>query len=91
MRIQTLFAAAALVVLVPVAQGQGASPSEAQCREMTDSMVRSMKTAPLTTEKDRQGARALIEKVEKAVRENRARGVMECQTWAVVAKMVTSQ
>jgi Asp/Glu/hydantoin racemase len=58
---------------------------------MTDSMVRSMKTAPLTTEKDRQRARALIEEVEKAVRESRARGVLECQTWATVAKRVTSQ
>jgi hypothetical protein len=91
MRIQSLAAAALLAVLACAAQGQGASPSESQCREMTDSMVRSMKSAPLPTERDRQGARALIQNVEKAVRENRARGLMECQTWAVVAKMVSSQ
>ena len=91
MGIQSSITAACLALLAVNALGQGASPSEAQCREMTDSMVSSMKAAPLPTERDRQRARTLIEQVEKVVRENRARGVMECQTWAAVGKMVTSQ
>lgn len=78
-----------LCVLPLLAAAQG-SPTEAQCRSMTEGMLQSMKSAPLG-EKDRQGARELIERVEKLVRDNRSRGVSECGTWAGVAKLVANQ
>jgi hypothetical protein len=79
-----------LCCLVPSLLMSQGSPTEAQCRGMIDGMVQSMKSAPLG-EKDRQSARELIDRVEKLVRDNRARGVSECGTWAGVAKLISTQ
>ena len=75
----------------PPASGQSKAPTEAQCREAVNGMVSMMKSAPLEKEKDKQSAKVLIDQVEKLIRDNRAKGVSECATWASIAKIVTMQ
>ena len=92
MRITPPIVAVGIALLIPqLALAQSKSPTEAQCREMINGMVTSMKSAPLDREKDKQGAKTLIERVEKLIRDNRAKGVRECETWASMSKMVTNQ
>ncbi|MBZ0105839.1 MAG: hypothetical protein K8H84_09430 [Sulfuricella denitrificans] len=79
-----------LIVSFPV-MAQQKSPTEAQCREMVNSMVQSMKAAPLERERDKQGAKVVIERVEKIVLDNRSRGTSECESWAAIGKIVTTQ
>ncbi len=84
--------AIAVALFVPrLAVAQAKGPTEAQCREMVNGMLNSMKSAPLERDKDKQGAKVLIERVEKLIRENRAKGVSECETWASISKMVANQ
>jgi flagellar basal body L-ring protein FlgH len=91
-RILQIILATSVVLLVPqLASGQSKGPTEAQCREMTNSMVSSMKSAPLEKEKDKQSAKAIIDRTEKLIRDHRARGVGDCETWASISKMVTNQ
>lgn len=66
-------------------------PTEAQCRTMVDGMLRTMKETPLKTEQDKRGAVEVIERVEKLVRENRKRGVSECESWAAIGHIVVNQ
>ncbi|MBU1644904.1 MAG: hypothetical protein KJ787_01050 [Gammaproteobacteria bacterium] len=82
--------ATTLLVSLP-AMAEHKTPTEAQCRAMVDGMVQSMKAAPLKTERDKQGAREVIERVERIVRDNRSRGASECESWAAIGKVVTSQ
>ena len=42
-------------------------------------------------ERDKLGARVVIERVEKVVRENRSRGGSECKSWGAVSKIITTQ
>lgn len=92
MRLPSLALAASLALLLPqFALGQSKGPSDAQCRDMTNAMVSSMKSAPLDKEKDKQSAKALIERIEKLIRDNRAKGVSECETWAATSKIVANQ
>ena len=88
-RTKIVFAATYLVCASAVAAQK--TPTEAQCRSMVDGMVQAMKSAPLEKERDKQGARVVIERVEKVVKENRARGVSECESWAAVSKIITTQ
>lgn len=67
------------------------APSEAQCREMVDSMLQTMKTVPVERERDRREARVVLDKAEKIVRDNRQKGVSECETWAAIGKLVVGQ
>lgn len=92
MRITPIMVAVAVASLIPqLALAQSKGPTEAQCREMINGMVTSMKSTPLEREKDKQDAKALIERVERLIRDNRAKRVSECETWASMAKMVTTQ
>ena len=92
MKLSLVSLAASIALLFPqLALGQNQALTDAQCRNMTDAMVTSMKSAPLDKEKDKQSARALIERAEKLIRENKAKGVSECQTWAAISKMVANQ
>lgn len=92
MRIAPTILATSLALLLPqLASGQNKAPTEPQCREMTNGMVNSMKSTPLEKEKDKQAAKALVDRVEKLIRDNRARGVSECETWASVSRMITNQ
>jgi predicted nucleic acid-binding Zn-ribbon protein len=81
--------AAAFLLLPLTALAQHKQPTEAQCRQMNDSMVEMMKSAPMP-EKDKQSAKPVIERTEKLIRDNRARGVSECETWGGITKIVTS-
>jgi len=67
------------------------APSEAQCREMVDSMLQTMKTMPIERERDRREARVVLDKAEKIVRDNRQKGASECETWAAIGKLVVGQ
>lgn len=91
MRISNAVASALFCLLPCVATAQSGAPTAAQCRGLIEGMVQAMKSAPLRTERDRQGARELIDRVEKRVRENRAKGVAECTTWGEIAKMISTQ
>ena len=66
-------------------------PTEAQCREMIDSMLGMMKTSPPPGDRDWASAQMLIAQVEAMVRDNRQRGVSECDTWAAFSKMLVNQ
>jgi len=78
-----------LAALPAVAQNQ--APTEDQCRQMVDAMVRMVKAAPATTERDKRDARALTEQVEKIVKDNRARRTSECDSWRAIGKLAVRQ
>lgn len=92
MRFSSITLAASLALLLPqLALSQSKGPSDAQCRDMTNAMVSTMKSTPLEKEKDKQSAKALIDQVEKLIRDNRAKGVSDCDTWASISKMIVNQ
>ena len=68
--------------------GQQKAPTESQCKEMVAGMLQAMKSAPMKTDRDKQSAREVIEKAEKIVKDNRARGLSECESWAAIGKIV---
>ena len=80
----------AIIASIP-AMAQHKTPTEAQCREMVNGMLQSMKSVPMRTERDRQGAREVTDRAEKIVRDNRARGASECDSWRAVGDLVTRQ
>jgi len=80
----------AMIASMP-AMAQHKTPTEAQCREMVNGMLQSMKSVPMRTERDRQGAREVTDRAEKIVRDNRARGASECDSWRAVGDLVTRQ
>lgn len=73
------------------AMAQPKSPTEAQCRQMVGSMIQAVKSTKLETERDKRDASALIERIEKILQDNRARGGSECESWAAIGKMATRQ
>jgi len=88
--LSVLVAAMALVAAFSAAAQQQA-PTEAQCRQMVDGMVQLAKTAPVKTERDKKDAQAILERVEKIVKDNRARGAPECDSWRAVGKFAVGQ
>lgn len=90
-RSSIVLAISAALLVPELAPAQSKGPTEAQCREMVHGMVSSMKSAPLEKEKDKQGAKALIDRVEKLIQQGRTKGVSECETWAAISKMITKQ
>ena len=90
MKVITLCAASVVLLhaIAPVSAQQKA-PSEAQCREMVNGMLQSMKSTPMRTERDRQGAREVTDRAEKMVRDNRSRGASECDSWRAIGDLVT--
>lgn len=98
MQFRTPKSAAALPTLVFLTLVQAApalaqhkTPTEAQCREMVNSMLQTMRTVPIEREADRKGAREVTERAEKVVRDNRARGASECDSWGQIMNIVTRQ
>lgn len=73
------------------ASAQHKVPTEAQCREMVNSMLQTMRTVPVERESDRLRAREIAERAEKVVRDNRARGASECDSWGQITNIVTRQ
>jgi hypothetical protein len=70
---------------------QHKTPTEAQCRDMVNGMLQSMQSAPMRSERDRQGAREATDRAEKIVRDNRSRGASECDSWRAIGDLVTKQ
>lgn len=80
-----------LLLSVLPAAAQNQVPTEDQCRQIVDAMVRMVKTAPATTERDKRDALELTERVAKIVKDNRARGASECDSWRAIGKMAVRQ
>ena len=80
-----------MLVLTLPAQSQHKMPTETQCRDMVNGMLLSMKSAPMRTERDRQGANEVIGRSEKIVSDNRSRGASECDSWRAIGDLVTKQ
>ena len=79
-----------MIAAIP-AMAQHKTPTEAQCREIVNGMLQSLKSVPMRTERDRQGAREVTDRAEKIVRDNRARGASECDSWRAVGDLATRQ
>lgn len=88
--IRVMFACVVLAAAIP-AMAQHKTPTEAQCRDMVNGMLQSMKSAPMRTERDKQGARELTDRAEKIVKDNRSRGASECDSWRAIGDLVTKQ
>lgn len=86
-----MLACLGLLLMALPALAQHPPPTEDQCRQMVDAMVRTAKSAPVTTERDKRDARALTERVEKIVKDNRARGASECDSWRAIGKVAVRQ
>jgi hypothetical protein len=91
----SLFVVANLMLVPVMVAGQEPTMTEAQCRQMTDSMVLAMKSAIAprggVSDRDKQGAREMIERIEKLVFENRSRRIRECETWGRVARIIATE
>ena len=70
--VRVLVVCVAWFVAAP-ATAQNKTPTETQCREMVNGMLQSMKSAPMRTERDRQGAREMSVGAEKIAKDNRQR------------------
>jgi transposase len=90
-RIGTHTLLATILLTSTPAMAQQKQPTEAQCREAVNTMMQMMKSPPVEKEKDRQRAKEVIERAEKIVRDNRARGASECESWAAIGKIVVNQ
>ena len=82
---------AAFMFFSSAAIAQHKAPTETQCRDMVNGMLLSMKSAPMRTERDRQGANEVIGRAEKIVSDNRSRGASECDSWRAIGDLVTKQ
>ena len=88
--VRVLVVCVAWFVATP-AMAQNKTPTETQCREMVNGMLQSMKSAPMRTERDRQVAREVSDRAEKIAKDNRSRGVSECDSWRAIGDLVTRQ
>lgn len=87
-------AAGLLFSLIPLASNaQHKAPTDAQCKQMTEHMLGVMKAMPkqVEKEKERKDALVLYERAEKIVKEGRAKGATECETWSVINKLIVNQ
>ena len=82
-----------VLTLAFAATAQDKPPTEAQCRQMTEFMLREMNPAQHEAgkEKDRERAREVFERADRIVRDNRKRGASECESWAAISKLITRQ
>lgn len=83
-----LFAA----VILP-ADAQLKSPTEDQCKQMTEQMLGIMRATPkqMEKERDRKSAESILERAEKLVKEGRAQRDRECVIWSALTKLVIHQ
>lgn len=89
--IETRTLLAAILLASTPALAQQKQLTEAQCRDMVNSMMQMMKSPPVEKEKDRQRAKEVIERAEKIVRDNRTRGVSECESLSAIGRIVVHQ
>lgn len=88
---KTKYVGIAMTLACSTALAQPKSPSEAQCRQMVTSMIQTVKSTKLETEKDKKDAKVLLKRIEKTLQDNRARGASECESWDAIMKMATRQ
>jgi hypothetical protein len=69
-----------------VASAETKQPTEAQCRQLVDQMVQTMRTTPPPAQRDKD-VDALLARVEKTVTETRA--AQKCDSWAYIVNAVT--
>jgi hypothetical protein len=75
-----------LLLLLAVSAG---AQSAAQCREANEQAIAAFKaTLPEMSEHDRAGAEALIDELERLIKESRAQGVDECVIWQEINRRV---
>jgi hypothetical protein len=76
------------LVLLLLAVSAGAQ-SATQCREANEQAIAAFKaTLPEMSEHDRAGAEALIDDLERLIKESRAQGVDECVIWQEINRRV---
>lgn len=85
--------AAALLFASAGTSAQQKTPSQIQseCQAMVGARLEAARSDPVVRQRDRRAARDLIEKMDRLVQENRARGVAECETLAALNKLVARQ
>ena len=81
---------AAFLLLPLAASAQDKKPTETQCRQAVEGLLQAMKSAPIP-ERDKKRTQEVIDRSEKLVRDNRARGASECETWGGLNKIVSNQ
>ena len=75
-----------LLLLLAVSAG---AQSAAQCREANEQAIAAFKaTLPEVSEHDRAGAEALLDELERLIKESRAQGVDECVIWQEINRRV---
>jgi hypothetical protein len=75
-----------LLLLLALSAGAQSAP---QCREANDQAIAAFKaTLPEMSEHDRAGAEALIDELERLIKESRAQGVDECVIWQEINRRV---
>lgn len=88
---KTKYIGVAMTLACSTALAQHKSPTEDQCRQMVSSMIQSVKSTKLETERDKKDAKLLLERIEKILQDNRARGATECASWDAIMQMTTRQ
>ena len=81
----------AMALVCTSTMAQHKSPTEAQCRQMVASMIQTLNSTKLETDRDKRDARVLSERIEKILQEHRARGASDCATWEAIVHMATRQ
>jgi hypothetical protein len=85
------FAILTILIFSGLVMAQQKAPTESQCKDMVTGMLQAMKSAPMKTDRDKKGAQEITDRAEKIVKDNRARGMSECESWAAIGKLVTTQ
>ena len=88
---QTKYVGVAMTLACATALAQQKSPSEAQCQQMVNSMIQTLKSTTLETERDKKDAKLLLERIENILQDNRARGASACESWDAIMHMATRQ
>lgn len=81
----------AMTLACSSALAQPKSPTEDQCRQMVSSMIQTLKSTKLETERDKKDAKLLLERIEKILQDHRARGASECASWGAIMQLATRQ
>jgi hypothetical protein len=81
----------AMTLACSTALAQPKTPTETQCRQMVSSMIQTLKSTKLETERDKKDAKLLLERIEKTLQDHRARGASECESLDALMQIATRQ
>jgi hypothetical protein len=77
------------LMLLPLLAVSAGAQSAAQCREANEQAIAAFKaTLPEMSEHDRAGAEALIDELERLIKESRAQAMDECVIWQEINRRV---